>query len=263
MAASKASCDDSDWRKTIIIRLQNRNKSQTNCFQDLISFHNKLFDSSIALRSENFQLTIQNEKLRMENFDLQSRSGTGDGKPNEKIQVLEQKLLHQQEELTELHRRKGENAQQIIDLNHKLQEKEKQLLAHEISLSDGMTVNTTLRAEIQMYQNNIKELENLNQMLKDEHQALQLAFASLEDKLRKAQDENRCLVERLIRYKSKDADKMNEENENFVRKQNTEFWLSIEMTALEIGPVKITKFYEVRLFKNFCSQGLSTQTLSK
>jgi autophagy-related protein 16 len=48
-------------------------------------------------------------------------------------------------------------------------------------------VNSTLRAEIQMYQNNIKELENLNQMLKDEHQALQIAFASLEEKLRKAQ----------------------------------------------------------------------------
>lgn len=54
-------------------------------------------------------------------------------------------------------------------------------------MADSIAVNTTLRAEIQMYQNNIKELENLNQMLKDEHQALQLAFASLEEKLRKAQ----------------------------------------------------------------------------
>jgi hypothetical protein len=35
--------------------------------------------------------------------------------------------------------------------------------------------------------------------------------------VRPFQDENRSLVERLIRYKSKDADKMNEENENFVR----------------------------------------------
>jgi hypothetical protein len=50
-----------------------------------------------------------------------------------------------------------------------------------------MAVNSTLRVEIQMYQNSIKELENLNQMIKDEHQALQLAFASLEEKLRKAQ----------------------------------------------------------------------------
>jgi hypothetical protein len=38
---------------------------------------------------------------------------------------LEQKLFNLQEELTDLHRRKGENAQQIIDLNNALQEKEK------------------------------------------------------------------------------------------------------------------------------------------
>lgn len=30
-------------------------------------------------------------------------------------------------------------------------------------------------------------MESINQMLKDEHQALQLAFASLEEKLRKTQ----------------------------------------------------------------------------
>lgn len=93
---------------------------------------NRLFDSSNALRGENLHLTIQYEKLRQENFELQHRSGQSDGKPNEKIQALEQKLLHQQEELTELHRRKGENAQQLIDLNNKLQEKEKQLLSLEV-----------------------------------------------------------------------------------------------------------------------------------
>lgn len=32
-----------------------------------------------------------------------------------------------------------------------------------------------------------RELEGVNQMLRDEYQALQLAFASLEEKLRKAQ----------------------------------------------------------------------------
>lgn len=31
------------------------------------------------------------------------------------------------------------------------------------------------------------------------------------------QDENQTLVERLIKYKAKDADKMNEENDNFVK----------------------------------------------
>lgn len=50
-----------------------------------------------------------------------------------------------------------------------------------------MTINNSLRAEIKMYEASNKQLENLNQMLKDEHQALHLAFTALEEKLKKAQ----------------------------------------------------------------------------
>ncbi|PNF43641.1 hypothetical protein B7P43_G00690 [Cryptotermes secundus] len=263
MAVSSGGSGDLDWRKTIILRLQNRNKSQCSCFQDLISFHNRLFDSFNALRGENLQLTVQNEKVRQENFELQNRSGSGDGKPNEKIQALEQKLLHQQEELTELHRRKGENAQQLIDLNHKLQEKEKQLRAHEVSLADSVAVNSTLRAEIQMYQNNAKELENMNQMLKDEHQALHLAFVSLEEKLRKAQDENRSLVERLIRYKSKDADKMNEENENFVRKKQAKLQKELEEAAKDTRAISPDRLKDVGAGGAFFAASVPSRVLVK
>ena len=38
-----------------------------------------------------------------------------------------------------------------------------------------------------MYETSMNELKGLNQMLRDEHQALQIAFASIEEKLRKAQ----------------------------------------------------------------------------
>lgn len=38
-----------------------------------------------------------------------------------------------------------------------------------------------------MYQKSNTELKNLNQVLKDEHQALQLAFTHIEAKLRKEQ----------------------------------------------------------------------------
>lgn len=50
-----------------------------------------------------------------------------------------------------------------------------------------METNTALHLEITKYVNREREYESINQMLKDEHQALQLAFASLEDKLRKSQ----------------------------------------------------------------------------
>lgn len=88
---------------------------------------NKLFERANCLRTENLQLSVQNEKLR--SSPVSSGNGTiaTDTRTSERIQQLEQKLLAQQEELTELHRRKGENSQQIIDLNVKLQEKEKLL----------------------------------------------------------------------------------------------------------------------------------------
>lgn len=93
-----------------------------------------------------------------------------------------------------------------------------------------------------MLTTSMQELKSLNTCLRDEHTALQLAFASLEEKLRKVQvhfcplhivtvilgskifkrilifqDENRQLVERLIKYKAKDAEKLNEENESFLK----------------------------------------------
>jgi len=54
-------------------------------------------------------------------------------------------------------------------------------------------------------------------MLKDEHQALQLAFTAMEEKYRKSQEDNRELVERWMEQKSKDADKLNAENDFVLR----------------------------------------------
>ncbi|XP_032684071.1 autophagy-related protein 16-1 isoform X2 [Odontomachus brunneus] len=200
--------EDINWRKDLISQLRERNRSQTNCFADLISLHNRLFENANTLRGANMQLTIANETLRRE---VASGSIGLGGNPD-----LEARLLKQAEELAMLHKRKGEHTQQIVDLNNKLQEMAKELHAKDISLAESHEVNTNLRIDITKCLGREKELEGINQMLKDEHQALQLAFASLEEKLRKTQEENRQLIERLIKYKARDAEKMNEENDNFL-----------------------------------------------
>jgi autophagy-related protein 16-1 len=86
-----------------------------------------------------------------------------------------------------------------------------------ISLTEQAKINLSLRAEVQMLTNSIHELKELNSTLRDEHTALHLLHCSLEDKLRKTQTENGQLVERLMKFKAKDAEKMNEENETFLR----------------------------------------------
>lgn len=54
-------------------------------------------------------------------------------------------------------------------------------------MTENIKLVASLRAEIALYQKNNSELKQLNQVLKDEHQALQLAFTKLEEKLRKSQ----------------------------------------------------------------------------
>ena len=55
------------------------------------------------------------------------------------------------------------------------------------SLRESLDLNNRLRSDVSRYVTKEKELEGINQMLRDEYQALQLAFAALEEKLRKAQ----------------------------------------------------------------------------
>lgn len=221
-----------EWRNNIISKLQTRNKYETAAFQDIISFQSRLFDNVNTLKNENLQLTLLNERIRFSSTD---GSPSGASASNERIQAMEQKILVQQEELTSLHRRRGENAQQIMSLNEKVHDLEKQLQAKDVIISENTALIASLRAEIQMYETNMSELQDLNQVLRDEHQALQIAFASIEEKLRKAQDENRSLVERLIKYKSKDADKMNEENEHYLKKKSDKLRKELEEAAREGG----------------------------
>ncbi|XP_017881300.1 autophagy-related protein 16-1 isoform X2 [Ceratina calcarata] len=234
MAASEPSVslpsrEDNNWRKDVILQLQDRNRRQTYCFTDLISLHNRLFESTNTLRGENIQLTITNETLRRE-----AVSGTLGLNVNSD---LEARLLKQAEELATLHKRKGEHTQQIVDLNNKLQEVTKELQAKETSLAESLELNANLRLEMSKCVSRERELESVNQMLKDEHQALQLAFASLEEKLRKAQEENRLLVERLIKYKTRDAEKVNEENDNFLKKRQAKVQRELEDAARDTRPV--------------------------
>ncbi|XP_050547696.1 autophagy-related protein 16-like [Daktulosphaira vitifoliae] len=165
------------WKTVICNRLKNRNIRELDGYQSLINFYNKLYESSLLLRAQNSKLESQ----------ILRGNSSGDLMLTEKISTLEQKLLMQQEELTELHRRRGENAQRSIDLNAKLQQAEKLLLDKNNSLTENTKLISSLRAEISLYQKNNNELKQLNQVLKDEHQALQLAFTKLEEKLRKSQ----------------------------------------------------------------------------
>lgn len=94
---------------------------------------NRLLDTAHELKALNLKLSVENEQLRS---GISAPSNGTSAAAAAKISQLESKLLTQQEQLTDLHKRKGENAQMIIDLNLKLEKQNKLLVEREARFVD-------------------------------------------------------------------------------------------------------------------------------
>ena len=113
------------WRKSVLHQLRSRNKKEITPFQDLIQVHNRIVERISTLQLENTQLAFINERLKDEikHLKVSTRDNSSESKGNigdhtatvndaaaqSTIAMLEKKLFAIQEELTELHRRKGIN----------------------------------------------------------------------------------------------------------------------------------------------------------
>ncbi|XP_052104661.1 autophagy-related protein 16-1-like isoform X1 [Mytilus californianus] len=232
------STSEIDWKQNIFKQLKLRNKREKEPFENLIQSYSKNFDIASSLKSKNAQLTVEVDRLKEENTRLSEQSGANSPGFNDKSHSVDvQKLYKLQEELTELHKKRGENSQQIIDLNMLLQEKERELMIKDAKLHDTDAVVLALKSEIKNLEMTIVELEQTNQMLKDEHQALGLAFTAMEEKYRKIQDENADLITRWMHVKARDADKMNEDNDIQIKKRQAKLQKELIEAAKE--PVEI------------------------
>ena len=201
------------WREDILAQLRRRDLRERDPFSDMMAAHHALVERSDAFQAENRQLQFTCERLRIDGGD-----GSG-GRAVAEVGELKAKLLKLQEELTDLHRRKGENAQQVIDLTaavkageKELGEKTAMLLRAEQELEAARALADRMRADM-------GEIEKTNQLLKDEYQTLQLTLSSAERKLIETKKENDRLVAQVIDMKERDVARMNAENDHLLMKQ--------------------------------------------
>lgn len=75
-------------------------------------------------------------------------------------------------------------------------------------------------------------LEATNELLRDEHSALHLAYTALEENHRKVLIENKDLVQRYIEVKAQHADVMNQENELFMKYVGILVYLRLRVCAI-------------------------------
>ncbi|XP_077513346.1 autophagy-related 16 isoform X2 [Amblyomma americanum] len=219
-----------DWRGQILKSLQDRNSAQCKQFEDIILFSTQLFERVDALRADNVQLTVQKERLQQENLQLQMNSESSMGKPRA---ALEAKVYQLQEEMTELLRRKSEHSQQLIDVKNSLEEKERQLHQKEARIQELEAEGGTLKQSLDTTMKELQDMRDANQLLRDEHEALQLAYNSLERNFNALDREHQDLIKRWMALKSRDADKLNAENERMLRLKQAQVKRDLEDAARE------------------------------
>ncbi|XP_077554264.1 autophagy-related 16 isoform X2 [Haemaphysalis longicornis] len=219
-----------DWRNSILKSLQERNNVQCKPFEDIVAFSTRLFENMDCLRAENVHLTVQKERLQEENLKLQMNTESSLGKPRAE---LETKIYKLQEEMTELLRRKSEHSQELIDAKNNLEEKERLLHQKEMRIQEFELELATLKQNLTATSKDLQDMKDANQLLHDEHEALQLAYSSLERNFAVLDREHQDLVKRWMALKSRDADKLNAENERMLRLKQAQVKRDLEDAARE------------------------------
>lgn len=81
-------------------------------------------------------------------------------------------------------------------------------------IQDQEAMIYTIKQALKQSEAAVLDLERSNQCLKDEQQALHIAYCSMEEKFRKLAMENQELIDRWLKHKAAEVDKMNQETEH-------------------------------------------------
>ncbi|KAM9249365.1 autophagy-related protein 16-1 isoform 1-T1 [Dugong dugon] len=235
MSSGLRAADFPRWKRHISEELRRRDRLQRQAFEEIILQYNKLLEKS-DLHS------VLAHKLQAEKHDMPNRheiSPGHDGTWNDsQLQEMAQLRIKHQEELTELHKKRGELAQLVIDLNNQMQQKDKEIQTNEAKIAECLQTISDLEAECQELCGKLQDLERVNQTLKDEYDALQITFTALEEKLRKTTEENQELVTRWMAEKAQEANRLNAENEKDSRRRQARLQKELAEAAKEPLPVE-------------------------
>ncbi|KAM7043578.1 autophagy-related protein 16-1 isoform 5-T5 [Acridotheres tristis] len=223
------------WKRHIAEELRRRDRLQRQAFEEIIAQYNKLLEKSDLH-------AVLADKLQAEKYDIQSRHEISPGHDSTwndaQLQELAQLKIKHQEELTELHKKRGELAQSVIDLNNQMQQKDKEMQMNEAKIAEYLQRISELETECQELRSKLQDLERANQTLKDEYDALQITFNALEEKLRKTTEDNQELVSRWMAEKAQEANRLNAENEKDSRRRQARLQKELAEAAKEPLPVE-------------------------
>ncbi|XP_049916525.1 autophagy-related protein 16-1 isoform X5 [Epinephelus moara] len=231
MAERRAECT---WKRHISDQLKLRDRVQRQAFEEIVLQYNRLLEKSDLQ-------AVLSERYQTDKYDVQrghEASSAADWSRSDALQQeMSQMRIKHQEELTELHKKRGELAQSVIELNNQIQQKDKEIQSNEAKMMEYQQQISSLEGECRELRSYLQDLERANQTLKDEYDALQITFSALEEKLRKTTEDNQELVSRWMAEKAQEANKLNAENEKDSRRRQAKLQKELADAAKEPLPI--------------------------
>lgn len=222
------------WKRHVVEQLKQRDRVQRQAFEEIIHQYNRLLERS------DLQVVFS-ERLQTDKYEHQNRHdlspGVDGGRSDSLQQEMAQMRIRHQEELTELHKKRGELAQNVIELNNQIQQKDKEIQSNEAKMLEYQQQISRLEGESRDLRNSLTDLERANQTLRDEYDALQITFSALEEKLRKTTEDNQELVTRWMAEKAQEANRLNAENEKDTRRRQAKLQKELADAAKEPLPI--------------------------
>uniref|UniRef100_A0A3P9QCG0 ATG16 autophagy related 16-like 1 (S. cerevisiae) n=1 Tax=Poecilia reticulata TaxID=8081 RepID=A0A3P9QCG0_POERE len=124
MAERQADCG---WKRHISDQLKLRDRVQRHTFEEIVQQYNRLLEKSDLQ-------AVLTERYQTEKYDVQrghEASSLDASRSDSLHQEMSQMRIRHQEELTELHKKRGELAQTVIELNNQIQQKDREIQSNE------------------------------------------------------------------------------------------------------------------------------------
>lgn len=229
------------WKKHVAEQLKLRDREQRQAFEEIILQYNRLLEKADLQ-------AVLSERYQADKYDVQRghESSAADSSRSDALQQeMAQMRIRHQEELTELHKKRGELAQSVIELNNQIQQKDREIQNNEARMLEYQQQISGLEGDCRELRSCLQDLERANQTLKDEYDALQITFSALEEKLRKTTEDNQELVSRWMAEKAQEANRLNAENEKDSRRRQAKLQKELADAAKEPLPIEADDDIEV------------------
>ncbi|XP_008286249.1 autophagy-related protein 16-1 [Stegastes partitus] len=120
MAERRVECT---WKRHVSEQLKLRDRLQRHAFEEIVHQYNRLLEKSDLQ-------AVLSERYQADKYEVQRGHETSPA-DSSRSDVLQQEMsqmrIRHQEELTELHKKRGELAQSVIELNNQIQQKDKEI----------------------------------------------------------------------------------------------------------------------------------------